>query len=386
MQISSNFDSGNIEVIDASNPRQVQLAMRPDLNSHHFQWFHFKVEGLTPGQTYGFSLTNAGESAYRHAWTGYHAVASYDQRDWFRVPSRFEDGALHFELAPSEAQVWFAYFEPYSRARHDWLIEQALSKAGAELVATGKSLEGRDIQLLRVRRNPEARRPDARRLDAPRKVWIIAQQHPGEHMAEWFMEGLIERLQQGDDAELKALLAQAELYLVPNMNPDGAFRGHLRTNAAGTDLNRAWQSASAAASPEVLFVQEQMRRVGVDLFLDIHGDEEIPHVFTAGCEGNPGYSPRLAQLEEEFRRRLVDIGAEFQTAFGYPRDEPGRANTTLACNAVGMAFDCLAFTIEMPFKDHDDRPAPQTGWNGARSKLLAKDVLSVVAAMVGSLR
>lgn len=376
MQISSNFDSGNIEVIDSSNPQRVLLAMRPDLNSHHFQWFHFKVEGLTPGQRYGFSLTNAGQSAYSHAWTGYHAVASYDQVNWFRVPSRFEQGALDFDLDTQAAQVWFAYFEPYSRARHDGLIDQALNQAGAELVATGKSIEGRDIQLLRFSRNPQA----------PRKVWIIAQQHPGEHMAEWFMEGLIERLQQPGDAELERLLAQADLYLVPNMNPDGAFRGHLRTNAAGRDLNRAWQSATEADSPEVFFVQQQMRRVGVDLFLDIHGDEEIPHVFTAGCEGNPGYSPRLETLEEEFRRRLVEMGAEFQTAFGYKRDEPGQANITLACNAVGLAHDCLSFTIEMPFKDHDDTPNPHTGWNGKRSMQLGKDVLSVAAAMVGHLR
>ncbi|MNG17485.1 hypothetical protein D3C84_1014750 [compost metagenome] len=109
-------------------------------------------------------------------------------------------------------------------------------------------------------------------------------------------------------------------------------------------------------------------------------------MFTAGCEGNPGYSPRLAQLEEEFRSRLVGIGAEFQTEFGYKRDEPGQANTTLACNAVGMEFDCLSFTIEMPFKDHDDNPDPLTGWSGKRSKRLGRDVLSVVAAMVGGLR
>lgn len=376
MQISANFDSGNIEVIDASNPQRVLLAMRPDLNSHHFQWFHFKVDGLVPGQRYGFSLTNAGQSAYNQAWDGYHAVASYDQRDWFRVPSRFDNGALDFDLEPREAQAWFAYFEPYSRARHDWLIEQALSRAGAELFACGQSIEGRAIQLLRVSRNPAA----------PRKVWIIAQQHPGEHMAEWFMEGLIERLQQRGDAELNALLEQADLYLVPNMNPDGALRGHLRTNAAGQDLNRAWQSASAAQSPEVLFVQQQMCQVGVDLFLDIHGDEEIPHVFSAGCEGNPGYSPRLERLEKEFRSRLVALGAEFQTAYGYPRSGPGQANLTLACNAVGQEFDCLAFTLEMPFKDHDDNPNPLTGWSGKRSMRLGKDVLSVVAAMVEGLR
>ena len=75
MKISSDFDSGNIEVIDASDPQQVLLAIRPDSKSHHFQWFHFKVEGMTPGQRHGFSLTNAGQSAYSHAWTGYNAAA-----------------------------------------------------------------------------------------------------------------------------------------------------------------------------------------------------------------------------------------------------------------------------------------------------------------------
>ncbi|WP_339907615.1 M14 family metallopeptidase [Pseudomonas guineae] len=376
MQISSNFDSGNIEVIDASNPQKVVLAIRPDLNSDHFQWFHFKVDGLQPGQRCGFSLNNAGQSSYKNAWAGYHTMASYDQRNWFRVPSRFEGGALNFELSTEQPQVWFAYFEPYSRARHTQLVDDAQRLAGAEIFATGRSLEGRAIELLRISRNPQA----------SRKIWLIAQQHPGEHMAEWFMEGLLERLQQHDDTELNALLAQAELYLVPNMNPDGAFRGHLRTNLAGRDLNRAWQSASDADSPEVYFVQQQMRAVGVDLFLDIHGDEEIPHVFAAGCEGNPGFSPRLATLDKQFRDQLMAIGAEFQTAYGYPLDAPGQANTTLACNAVGLEFDCLAFTIEMPFKDHDDRPNPQTGWNGERSKQLGKGVLSAAAAMVGQLR
>ncbi len=376
MQITAHFDSGNIEVHDSSNAQHPLLKMRKDLNSHHFQWFHFKAEGLTPGQRYDFSIINAGESAYHWAWSGYHAAASYDQKTWFRVPSTYANGSLSFGLDVAQEQIWFAYFEPYSRERHDWLIDQALFKADAELLACGKSIEGRDIQLLRISRNPNAQR----------KVWIIAQQHPGEHMAEWFMEGLIERLKRRDDAEMDALLSKADLYLVPNMNPDGAYRGHLRTNAAGKDLNRAWQSANEAETPEVFFVQQQMRKVGVDLFLDIHGDEEIPHVFTAACEGNPGYSQRIADLEQRFRQRLVANGAEFQTQYGYPRSAPGKANMTLACNAVGEEFDCLSFTIEMPFKDHDDTPNPVTGWDGARSKQLAKEVLRVTASMVDELR
>ncbi|PXC06245.1 hypothetical protein C0043_20560, partial [Pseudomonas aeruginosa] len=294
---------------------------------------------------------------------------------WFRVPSQYDADGLHFQLEPEESEVRFAYFEPYSRERHARLVERALGIEGVERLAVGTSVQGRDIELLRVRRHP----------DSHLKLWVIAQQHPGEHMAEWFMEGLIERLQRPDDTEMQRLLEKADLYLVPNMNPDGAFHGNLRTNAAGQDLNRAWLEPSAERSPEVWFVQQEMKRHGVDLFLDIHGDEEIPHVFAAGCEGNPGYTPRLERLEQRFREELMARG-EFQIRHGYPRSAPGQANLALACNFVGQTYDCLAFTIEMPFKDHDDNPEPGTGWSGARSKRLGQDVLSTLAVLVDELR
>lgn len=375
MQIRADFDSGNIQVIDASDPRRIRLAIRPDLASQHFQWFHFKVEGMAAATEHRFTLVNAGQSAYSHAWSGYQAVASYDGERWFRVPSQYDADGLHFQLELEESEVRFAYFEPYSRERHARLVERALGIEGVERLAVGTSVQGRDIELLRVRRHP----------DSHLKLWVIAQQHPGEHMAEWFMEGLIERLQRPDDTEMQRLLEKADLYLVPNMNPDGAFHGNLRTNAAGQDLNRAWLEPSAERSPEVWFVQQEMKRHGVDLFLDIHGDEEIPHVFAAGCEGNPGYTPRLERLEQRFREELMARG-EFQIRHGYPRSAPGQANLALACNFVGQTYDCLAFTIEMPFKDHDDNPEPGTGWSGARSKRLGQDVLSTLAVLVDELR
>ena len=374
--ISANFDSGNIQVIDISNPLNPVLAIRPDTRSGHFQWFHFKASGLHVHQEHWFRLVNASQSTYSKGWPGYHAVASYDHVHWFRIPTSFEGDSLRFCLEAEQTHAWFAYFEPYSRGRHDWLIEQALSKAGTELLATGKSVEGRDIQLLRKGSGAEGQR----------KIWIIAQQHPGEHMAEWFMEGVIERLERQDDPVLNKLLAGADLYLVPNMNPDGAFHGHLRTNAMGQDLNRAWQNASQDISPEVLFVQQQMEKYGVDAFIDVHGDETIPHVFTAGCEGNPGFTPRIEKLEDHFRSHLKHTTKDFQTTYGYTRDEPGQANMTLACNSVGQKYDCLSQTLEMPFKDHDDHPDKITGWSGKRSKQLGKDVLTTLADMVDILR
>ncbi|MBD1555126.1 M14 family metallopeptidase [Pseudomonas typographi] len=372
--IGAEFDSGNIQVLDATDPGAIRLAIRPDRQSGHFQWFHFEATGLVPGQPYHFRLENAGRSSYNRAWAGYNAVASEDGEQWFRVPSQFDGQALSFSLHAPGPRLRVAYFEPYSRERHARLIGRALT-GGLQCIARGRSGEGRDIELLQAGDGAAHKR----------KLWLIAQQHPGEHMAEWFMEGAIDYLLSGAPA-LQGLLKHANLYLIPNMNPDGAFHGHLRTNSFGQDLNRAWQQQAPMQAPEAHFAFEQMQAIGVDAFIDVHGDEEIPHVFTAACEGNPGYTPRIARLEQQFRDLLCAQTPDFQQTRGYPRSAPGRANMALACNAVGQRFDCLSLTLEMPFKDHDDNPAPATGWNGQRSAQLGKAVLIVLAKMAGALR
>lgn len=205
-------------------------------------------------------------------------------------------------------------------------------------------------------------------------------------MAEWFVEGFLQRLLDGDDPVARVLLAQCVFYVVPNMNPDGAVRGNLRTNAAGANLNREWHSPSLEKSPEVFLVRQKMREVGVDLNLDVHGDEGLPYNFCVGTEGNPGYTPRLEALENSFRAAWLASSPDFQTAQGYSRSQPGQANLSLATNWVGQNFDCLAFTIEMPFKDNADLPSEQTGWSGARSKKFGASVLLPIWAVHPALR
>ena len=122
------------------------------------------------------------------------------------------------------------------------------------------------------------------------------------------------------------------------MNPDGAALGNLRTNAAGANLNREWQNPSVARSPEVFFVREKMHETGVDVFLDIHGDESIPYIFVAGTEGVPNYTNRIAALETLFKTAFQAASPDFQTVHGYEKDHFGEANLTLATNYVGNTF------------------------------------------------
>jgi len=272
--------------------------------------------------------------------------------------------------------VFLSLFAPYSLERHQATINRSLKSSRCRLQGIGKSVEGRDVEILALG-EPVPQKP---------KIWIIARQHPAEAMAEWYAEGLLDRLCTGGDPTTLALLKQAVLYIVPNINPDGSFHGNIRTNAAGIDLNRTWHQTSTEKTPEVHFVLGQMTEIGVDFFLDVHGEEEMEYVFPCGCEGNPGYTPRIEALENKFNREYQTANPEFQPEHGYPREEPGTANLSIANNHVGQRFDCLSLAIEMPFKDNINAPDPRRGWSTERSMKLGASLLEPLVAILDELR
>ncbi|WP_448565253.1 M14 family metallopeptidase [Thalassotalea ganghwensis] len=375
MQITSNFDSGNIKVISAKSADDIQLEIRKDNQSEFYQWFHFKLHNNERTE-HVLSITNAGQSAYVEGWKDYQAVASYDREHWFRVPTEFDGQNLTIRFTPEYDSTYFAYFAPYSYERHQDLIHNAQLDIDCQLQVLGQTLDGRDISLLKVGEEGSGKKV----------IWLTARQHPGETMAEWFMEGFIDRLLDEDDGVARALLNKAVFYLVPNMNPDGSVRGHLRTNAAGVNLNREWATPTMEKSPEVFLVREKMLETGVDMHLDVHGDEALPVNFVAGCEGIPSYDEKMKSLEDSFKAILMNITPEFQDERGYDKDEPGQANLTLASNWVGEQFKCLAYTLEMPFKDNDLLPDYSVGWSDMRSSLLGRDVLTAIYHLVDDLR
>ena len=374
-KISSNFDAGAITVIDSADSQNIRLALRGDNAASFSQWFYFRLQGAAY-QPCRIRIENAGQSSYPEGWEDYQATASYDRSNWFRVPTRYEDGVLTIEHTPLAGSVYYAYFEPYSHEQHLNLLGDAQGSGLCQIGDLGSTAQGRDINLLTI----------GHQAASDLKIWIIARQHPGESMAEWFAEGLLSRLLDHQDPTARALLDCATFYIVPNMNPDGAALGNQRTNAAGADLNREWQNPSPERSPEVYAVRQKMHETGVDLFLDIHGEEALPYVFAAGCEGNPSYDARLAALEAAFKTALRQASPDFQDEHGYPKTAPGQANLAIAKSYVGETFGCLSYTLEMPFKDNINLPDDDFGWNGQRSLRLGEAMLSAVLNIVDDLR
>jgi murein tripeptide amidase MpaA len=366
IKISQNFDSGAIEVVRADSAATIELKLRDDNAADIRQWFHFRLQGAR-GQAVTMRFLNAGQATYAKGYEGYNAVASYDSENWFRVPTSFDGEVMTIKHTPDLDSVYYAYFEPYSWERHLRLLGEVAENPGARVLDLGSTVDGRDMNLVVVG-EPEAEK----------KIWVIARQHPGESMAEWFVEGLVDALLDDANPIARKLLQRCCFYIVPNMNPDGSVRGNLRTNAAGANLNREWMTPTLERSPEVLCVKNKIHETGVDMFFDIHGDEALPYNFVAGNEMLENFTPGQAAAQKAFIERYKNASPDFQDTVGYAASKYKEDMLTLASKYIGHHFKCLALTLEMPFKDNADLPDAHVGWNGARSAALGRAILQPI--------
>ncbi len=370
--ISSAFDAGNIRVVNV-NGDEADLEIVKDHSSDFYQWFHFRIAG-GGGREVTLRILNCAGSAYPNGWPDYKACVSSDREEWYRAEdTSFADGILNIRFTPETDCVWVAYFAPYSMERHHDLVASVASIPGVGYRSLGKSLDGQDIDCLEIG-------------EGPLNVWLYARQHPGETMAEWWMEGALDKLTDPEDPVGRVLRSECTFRIVPNMNPDGSRRGHLRTNAAGVNLNREWHAPSAEKSPEVLCVRDAMDETGVDFAMDIHGDEAIPANFLAGFEGIPSLTERQTRLFKSFSDTLERLSPDFQTRQGYEIPAPGQANMSMSTTQLAERFGCVSMTLEMPFKDNDDLPDPVYGWSPDRSGHLAGACLDALYAILPELK
>ena len=370
--IDAAFDGGNIEVLECGET-SARLAIRKDHQSEFYQWFYFRVAGAGR-RAIELKLTGLASSAYPDGWTHYRAVMSEDRALWTRANTAWDreadGGTLTIRAQPEGDLAWFAYFAPYSMERHHDMVADAATSEGVSHRVLAHSLDGQPIDCLELGAGET-------------QVWLYARQHPGETMAEWWMEGALEFLTDPAEPQARMLRERCRFHIVPNANPDGSRRGHLRTNAAGVNLNREWAQPTSERSPEVLGMRDAMDASGVHFAMDVHGDEAIPAVFLAGFNGIPSWTQAQGDGYARYAAILERRTPDFQTRLGYPVAPKGKANLTMSTNQLaerfGPSHGCVAMTLEMPFKDNDDLPDPVQGWSPERSRLLARDCLCALA-------
>lgn len=159
----------------------------------------------------------------------------------------------------------------------------------AKLHVVGRSLEGRDLYVLEIRKEVNQPRP----LLQPMFKYV-ANMHGDEALGRQLMIYLAEYLlyNYNNSAEVTSLVDNTDIFLLPSMNPDGyerSYEGNCdslpnylgRINAAGIDLNRDFPDRldnpvvqklkSSRRQPETVAIMEWILRNPFVLSANLHG-------------------------------------------------------------------------------------------------------------------
>lgn len=362
--VDDDFPGGAIRVVRARARGALELALRGDSAADVKQWFAFTVSSEVSREV---AIVDAARSTFESAWSRYRAMTSTDGRRWRRAATELDGEALVIRHTGRAAPTWYAYATPYPERRLQRVLRAIASADHVEVHPIGTTVEGRPLPVVAFGDD-----------DAARTVWVVARQHPGETPASWAAEGLLARLANAEDPVVRALLERARVLVAPLVNLDGAHLGNHRTNAAGVDLNRAWDDPDRDQAPEVAALLGAIEAGGVDLFLDVHADESSPYAFPSGCEGNPGFDADQAAREAALRGDLAALSPDFVDESWYGEDEPGEADLSAAANAIAEATGATALTLELPVGDRGEGRI-RDGWSEVRAAELGATLVDALA-------
>lgn len=123
------------------------------------------------------------------------------------------------------------------------------------------------------------------RREGKRGVVFTARVHPGETVASWMVQGVLEFLL-SDDKVAEYLRNNFVFKIVPMMNPDGVIQGNYRASLAGCDLNRRYMAPSKLLHPTIFHVKQLVKQFAkacpLFLYCDFHGHSKSKNVFMYG--------------------------------------------------------------------------------------------------------
>lgn len=192
---------------------------------------------------------------------------SEDGRRWRTVPTDSVPGnRVQLRVEMPGPKLYVARIEPYRLSDLNRLLAAIRSSRLVQITTIGRTVGGRDLEIVRVG-DPAA----------PYRVFVRARAHPWESGSNWVAQGLVQRLLRGDDAAQRFLRVYS-LYILPMANKDGVALGRTRFNLLGKDLNRNWDKpADPELSPENAALEKWLEGMiaagrAPHLALELHND------------------------------------------------------------------------------------------------------------------
>jgi hypothetical protein len=225
-------------------------------------------------------------------------VVSEDGRAWKSVPlESLPDNRVRLHMEMPGPRLYVARVEPYRLSDLASFLANIRTNQLVEITMIGRTVQGRELEILRVGR-PQA----------PFRAFVRARAHPWEPGGNWVVEGLVHRLLKGD-AEASEFLERYCVYILPMANKDGVALGRTRFNLQGKDLNRNWDRPSdPQLAPENFALEQWLEgrlKAGQapQLALELHNDGGgLLHISRPPVPGLPRHLERMATLENLLRQ------------------------------------------------------------------------------------
>ena len=288
--LSNQFEGARVNEVNRVNDTLIQVTILPENEPiNPSPWYAFKLWSKNPQDFWiEFSYSERGfHRYYPKLSTDGKIFANADSSSFF-LPNSAErrPNKAYLKVKASSDTIWVAAQDRVGTAHVQEWKEMLLQKDFVELIPIGKSKEGRPLDVLKI---GEA--------DDREMLMVISMQHPPELTGYLAMQAFVEEIIK-DSPEARRFRSKYNLYLMPQMNPDGVANGHWRHNSGGIDLNRDWVNFN---QPETIALAELMEKKvqesgGKFVFAaDFHSTwEDIFYTNNEELEGNfPGLIPKV---------------------------------------------------------------------------------------------
>jgi len=310
LKFDSAFEGGNGRFFSLAGENSYTFELLPEGEAGVRQWFYFAIEGAQ-GRTLTLQLLETQATSVPSHFDRCRPVVSNDGgKTWSRIDKPGlhdrERNVFSFEVKVDSPRFLVAYHYPYTYTEACRKIATWSTHRNVTTLSIGRSVDGRDIELLRV--------TDGSATGVGKHgAWICARQHSAESPASFMLEGFMDFVLSADN-RAEVLRLHSVLSVVPMINPDGVFRGHYRLNSKGVNLNRVWHSPSAETSPEIQAVTQAIAtstRYGnpFDVFIDFHADSSAHehYAFHSGHGLEPENYKRRGKYYGDLTRFLANV-------------------------------------------------------------------------------
>jgi dienelactone hydrolase len=272
---------------------------REDFNRASEHW-HFMVEAKT-GSDISIVFNNFSNIYNGRPYTFNKdvtsCVVSDDGKNWRHIDVEVLNGIrTKIKVHMNADSIFIASVEPYGTTNLKKLLSQIEGNSKVNIETIGKSVQGRDISIIRI--------GDEK---APHRIFIRARAHPWEPGGNWVVKGIVDELLNGSKTS-KKYLNNYVVYILPMANIDGVANGKTRFNMRGVDLNRHLDKPAIRKLAPENYAMEQwlikMIKKGMkpDLAIDYHNDSSGTIILAAASEGRETYLENMKTFVELVRK------------------------------------------------------------------------------------